>query len=134
MLDDLQRLPACIAVAGVELGGCPLASAVAMTSMLRGSPLDAIYVRKGAKDHGSARLIEGDSLLRKGSPVALLEDVVTTGQSTLDAASKLQAAGYSVAGVLALVDRLEGGRDAIEKARLPFATVYTREDFIPAGT
>src|SRR5450755_207804 len=57
MLDRLARLPACEAVAGVELGGCPLASAVSLCSFLRGRPLDAIYVRKDAKDHGSKRLL-----------------------------------------------------------------------------
>ena len=59
MLDALARLPACDAVAGVELGGCPLASAVALTSFQRGAPLDAVYVRKDAKDHGSRRTARG---------------------------------------------------------------------------
>src|SRR5690349_19437462 len=64
MLDALRELPPCDAVAGVELGGCPLASAVALTSHLRGTPKDAVYVRKEAKDHGSKRLVEGDTHLR----------------------------------------------------------------------
>ncbi|MGD0529843.1 MAG: orotate phosphoribosyltransferase, partial [Polyangiaceae bacterium] len=59
MLDAMAPFGACVAVAGVELGGCPLASAVAMTSHARGTPLDAVYVRKDAKDHGSRRLLEG---------------------------------------------------------------------------
>src|ERR1700742_681458 len=63
MLDALKKLPGCDAVAGVELGGCPLASAVALTSFLRGAPLDAVYVRKDAKDHGSKRLLEGNTRL-----------------------------------------------------------------------
>jgi orotate phosphoribosyltransferase len=134
MLDALNELPACAAVAGVELGGCPLASAVALTSFQRGMPLDAIYVRKDAKDHGSKRLLEGDSLLPPGARVALLEDVVTTGGSTLRAAAKLRDSGYQVVCVVALVDRLEGGREAIEKEGLKLATLYTRSDFIPAGT
>ncbi len=62
--------------------------------------------------------------------VALLEDVVTTGGSTLKAAEKLEAAGYVVVGVIALVDRLEGGGEAIA-ARYPFRALYTRRDFIP---
>ena len=118
------------AVAGVELGGCPLASAVALTSHLRGAPVDAVYVRKDAKDHGSRREIEGDVHLPRGARVALVEDVVTTGGSTLKAAEKLRAAGYEVAGVAALVDRLEGGREAIEAAGLPLVAIYTRRDFI----
>jgi orotate phosphoribosyltransferase len=127
----LAALPACDAVAGVELGGCPLASAVAQKSFLEGSPRDAIYVRKEAKDHGSRRQLEGDTKLAKGARIAILEDVVTTGGSTLKAVEKIRAAGYEVAGVVALVDRLEGGREAIEAAGLEFRTLYTRADFIP---
>ena len=130
MLDALAGLP-CVAIAGVELGGCPLASAVALTSFQRGTPLDAVYVRKDAKEHGSRRLLEGNTRLAPGAAVVLLEDVVTTGGSTLKAAAKLRDAGYVVAGVAAVVDRLEGGREAIEAAGLPLVALYTRRDFIP---
>jgi orotate phosphoribosyltransferase len=130
LLDALAAVPGCVAVAGVELGGCPLASAVALTSFQRGRPLDAVYVRKDAKDHGSRRLLEGNTRLAAGSRVALLEDVVTTGGSTLRAASQLRDAGYEIGGVVALVDRLEGGRDAIEQKGLTLVSVYTRSDFM----
>jgi orotate phosphoribosyltransferase len=133
MLDALATLPACVAVAGVELGGCPLASAVSLTSHQRGAPRDAVYVRKEAKDHGSKRLLEGDTRLPAGASIAVLEDVTTTGGSTLKAVEKLRGAGYHVAGVVTLVDRLEGGREAIEAAGLPIVAVYTRLDFIPEG-
>jgi orotate phosphoribosyltransferase len=118
-----------VAVAGVELGGCPLASAVALTSFLRGKPMDALYVRKDAKEHGSRRDIEGNTTLPAGARVALVEDVITTGGSTLKAADKLRAAGYVIVGVAALVDRSEGGREAIEKTGIPIATLFTRRDF-----
>ena len=133
MLDALSALGSCAAVAGVELGGCPLASAVALTSFRRGAPLDAIYVRKDAKDHGSRRQLEGNTRLPPGSRVALLEDVVTTGGSTLKAAAKLREAGYEVAGVVALVDRDEGGRPAIEAEGLKLVALFTRHDFIPTA-
>lgn len=133
LFEALALLPECVAVAGVELGGCPLASAASITSFQRLAPLDAVYVRKDVKDHGSARALEGNSRLAPGAPIALLEDVVTTGGSTLKAASKLRDAGYVVVGVLALVDRLEGGRQAIEAGGLRLETLFTREDFIPAG-
>ena len=133
MLDVLQAFSPVTAVAGVELGGCPLASAVALTSFQRGAPLDAVYVRKDAKDHGSRRTLEGNTTLPAGARIALLEDVVTTGGSTIAAASKLRDAGYEVAGVVAIVDRLEGGREAIEAARLKLAALFTRDDFIPPG-
>jgi orotate phosphoribosyltransferase len=127
MFDALAKLPAAV----VELGGCPLASAVALVSWERGAPRDAVYVRKDAKDHGSKRLLEGNASLPAGATLVILEDVVTTGGSTLKAAAKLKDAGYVVTGVVALVDRLEGGREAIEAAGLPVVALYTRRDFIP---
>ena len=133
MLEALAALGPCAAVAGVELGGCPLASAVALTSYNGGTPLDAVYVRKDAKDHGSRRLLEGSSRLPPGARVALLEDVVTTGGSTLKAAAKLRDAGFAVTGVVALVDRLEGGREAIEADGVRLVALFTRDDFIPPG-
>ena len=130
MLDALSALPPCVAVAGVELGGCPLASAVSLVSFVRNKPLDAVYVRKEAKDHGSKRLLEGNAQLAPGAAVVILEDVVTTGGSTLAAVAKLKDAGYAVVGVVALVDRLEGGREAIEASGLPLVALYTRADFM----
>jgi len=133
MLDALAELPACDALAGVELGGCPLASAVSLTSHLRdpATAKDAVYVRKDAKEHGSKRVLEGDTRLAPGASLVILEDVTTTGGSTLKAVEKLRAAGYRVSGVVALVDRLEGGREAIEATGLPFVALYTRRDFMP---
>jgi orotate phosphoribosyltransferase len=130
MFDSLAAWPRCVAVAGVELGGCPLASAVALTSHRRGAPLDAVYVRKDAKDHGSRREIEGNGHLPPGARMAFLEDVITTGGSTLRAATKLRDAGYDVVGVVVLVDRMEGGRDALEREGLPVIAVCTRADFM----
>lgn len=130
MIAAIARLPeAPQAVAGVELGGCPLASAVALRSFARGAPLDAIYVRKEVKDHGSRRMLEGTSHLPPGTKVAVLEDVVTTGGSTLRAVARLREHGLAVAGVVAVVDRREGGADAIAAAGLPFVALYGREDF-----
>jgi orotate phosphoribosyltransferase len=131
MLAALSRLPGApvSAVCGVELGGCPLASAVALVSFQQGRPLDAVYVRKDAKEHGSKRQLEGNDRLQPGARVAILEDVITTGGSTLKSAEKLRTAGYVVAGVIALVDREEGGREAIEAAQLPFVRLYVRSQF-----
>lgn len=131
MFEALAALPPCEAVAGVELGGCPLASAVSLTSFVRGRPLPALYVRKEAKDHGSKRLVEGDRALVPGMPVVILEDVITTGGSTLKAVAKLKLAGAEVVGVVALVDRLEGGAEAIREAGLPVVAICTRRDFMP---
>jgi len=127
-VDGLSR-PA-RAVAGVELGGCPLASAVSLLSWQRGRPLDAVYVRKDAKDHGSRRTIEGNDALTEGASVAVLEDVVTTGGSTLRAVERLREARLDVVGVVAIVDRLEGGGDAIREAGHELVVLYTRDDFM----
>jgi orotate phosphoribosyltransferase len=125
----LSFTPRPVAVAGVELGGCSLASAVALVSFQRGTPLDAIYVRKAAKDHGSQRLMEGDTAIPDGAPVVVLEDVITTGGSTLKAVEKLAARKLVVVGVVVLVDRLEGGREALEAAGLRVKSVFDRSSF-----
>ena len=131
MLDAALAMGAFDAIAGVELGGCPLASAASLTSFQRGAPHDAVYVRKDAKDHGSKRTVEGDTRLAPGAKLVILEDVTTTGGSTLKAVAKLRAAGFVVASVVTLVDRLEGGREAIEAEGLALAAIYTRIDFLP---
>jgi orotate phosphoribosyltransferase len=130
MFDALDELAPCEAVGGVELGGCPLASAVSLVSFQRGRPLPALYVRKAQKDHGTAKLVEGDRSIRPGMPVALLEDVVTTGGSSLRAVDALKQAGLAVVGIVAIVDRLEGGRAAIEAAGLRLVSLATRRDFM----
>jgi orotate phosphoribosyltransferase len=130
MFQALDDLPTCDAVGGVELGGCPLASAVSLVSFQKGRPLTGFYVRKARKDHGTAKLVEGDKSLKPGSRIALLEDVVTTGGSSLKAVETLHAAGAVVVGIIALVDRLEGGADTIRAAGLPLLTLSTRADFM----
>jgi orotate phosphoribosyltransferase len=130
MFEALGQLGAVDAVAGVALGGCPLASAVSLVSFQAGAPLPAVYVRKERKDHGSEKLIEGDKGLKSGARIALLEDVITTGGSSLKALEVLRAAGCQVAGIVALVDRLEGGREAIESAGVPLIAITTRADFM----
>jgi orotate phosphoribosyltransferase len=132
MFEALAGLPTAKAVAGVALGGCPLASAVSLISHQRGQDLPALYVRKERKDHGSAKRVEGDKALSADLPVVLLEDVITTGGSSLTAVEALGEVGANVVGIVALVDRLEGGREAIEGAGLPLVTLYSRNDFMPS--
>ncbi len=118
------------AVAGVELGGCPLASAVSLVSYQKGAPLDAVYVRKSVKDHGSTRWLEGDDKLSEGASIVVVEDVITTGGSTLRAVERIKARGLHVPGVVVLVDRMEGGREALQNAGLEVHALYTRRDFV----
>ncbi len=105
------------AVGGLTLGADPVAYAMAYASALAaaaGGPpaVRGFTVRKAPKTHGTAQLIEGP--FRAGDRVAVVEDVITTGGSALRAIEAVQAAGGVVAGVLAVVDREEGGREAIE--------------------
>jgi orotate phosphoribosyltransferase len=130
MLDAALAGGAFDAIAGVELGGCPLASAASLISAQRGTPKDAVYVRKEVKDHGSRRAIEGNTRLPAQARLVLLEDVTTTGGSSLSAVDKLRAEGLRVEHVVTLVDRLEGGREAIEAAGLTLTAIFTRRDFI----
>lgn len=130
MFDALADLPPCDAVGGVELGGCPLASAVSLTSFQRGRSLPALYVRKARKDHGTTKLVEGDKSISPSVRVALLEDVITTGGSSLKAVQTLREAGAAVVGVVALVDREEGGAETIRAAGLPLVSLCRRSDFM----
>jgi orotate phosphoribosyltransferase len=128
----LRALPErAVAAGGLTLGADPLASAVAYTSYLAGDEVHAFLVRKEPKGHGTGAWIEGRAALRDGDPVAILEDVVTTGASTLKAIERAQAEGLRVVGVLALVDRLEGGREAVEARGFRLEALFSRRDFIP---
>jgi orotate phosphoribosyltransferase len=127
----LARAPQAEGVGGLTLGADPLASAVSLTGYLSGHPLPAFIVRKEPKGHGTGQWIEGMSALRKGAPVAILEDVVTTGASTLKAIERARLEGLQVLGAFALVDRLEGGREAVEAQGHTLHTLFTRKDFIP---
>ena len=102
------------AVGGLTMGADPIAYAIAAESMRRGRPIDAFSVRKEAKAHGTGKRIEGN--FSPEIPVAVIEDVITTGASALSAIAAIRDAGGKVAGVLALVDREAGGRAAIGKA------------------
>ena len=131
LLDRIRDVVAPVsAVAGVELGGCPLASAVAFASFADGHPLDAVYVRKSTKTHGTKKLLEGADHLGPNARLVIVEDTVTTGGSTLRAVQAVRDAGFEVAGVVAVVDRLEGGAGAIRDAGLPFSALYDRTDFM----
>lgn len=107
----------------------PLASAVAVTSALASRPARrALRAEERPRSHGSRRLIEGGTRLKPGASVALLEDVITTGGSTLKALATLREAGFVVEHVVVLVDRLEGGREALVAAGLQVHAIYTKAD------
>ena len=125
LLEEVE--PDTIAVAGITLGGDPLVSGVAVSAAILGRSLDALIIRKEPKGHGTAAWIEGP-LPPKGSLITILEDVVTTGGSSLKAASHLIDAGYLIKRVVTLVNRLEGGLKAIENEGLELRSLFTIDE------
>jgi len=125
-----ESFPKAVAVGGPTLGADPLVSAVSLISQIEGHPLQGFLVRKAAKGHGTGAWIEGMANLARGDQVVVLEDVVTSGGSALQALDRVEQAGLDVRGVVVLVDRLEGGRQTIEQAGHEFHSLFTRQDFI----
>lgn len=118
------------AIGGLTLGADPISYAISYASAHTDHPLRAFTVRKEAKTHGTGKLLEGP--FRKGDRVAVVEDVLTTGGSALRAIDAVRAAAGTVIGVLALVDREEGGRQAIEKGGVPVVALTTASQIIHA--
>ena len=116
-------------VAGLTLGADPLVSGVAVCSALDGRLVNALIVRKEPKGHGTKAWIEGPEF-KEGTKVTVLEDVVTSGGSAIKAAEKLRDAGYIVDRVVTIVDRQEGGEDAMKAAKLELKSLFLLEDII----
>ncbi len=116
------------AVGGLTLGADPVAYAIAHASALAGTPVRAFTVRKQAKAHGTGRRLEGP--FRSGDRVVVVEDVITTGGSALDASRAVREAGGDVAGVLAVVDREEGGREALEAEGLEVRALTRAQELV----
>ncbi|MGK7909938.1 MAG: orotate phosphoribosyltransferase [Synechococcus sp.] len=132
----LAELPTEVeAVAGLTLGADPIVSAVSLASAYAEqtpqagqlSNLPGLIVRKKAKGHGTQAFIEGPTLPANAC-VWILEDVVTTGASALQAADRIADAGYTVGGILSLVDRQQGGAQLYADAKLPFKSLLTIAD------
>lgn len=111
------------AVGGLTMGADPIAHAIALTSYLKGRPLNAFSVRKSPKEHGAGGLVVGD--VKPGDRVVILEDVITTGASTLKAIAAARDFGLQVLKVLILVDRQEGGREAVAAVVPVVEAVFT---------
>ena len=123
--------PGAVAVAGLTLGADPLVSGVAQAAALAGQPLDALIVRKEAKGHGTGAWLEGP-LPEPGSRITVLEDVVTTGGSSLKAVKQLREAGYVVERVVTIVDRQEGGLAAMQEAGLELRSLFQLDEVAAA--
>ncbi|MEJ2057849.1 MAG: orotate phosphoribosyltransferase [Desulfofustis sp.] len=125
--DEQTRIDA---VGGMTLGADPLVSAVSIVSYLEQAPIPAFIVRKEAKGHGTGNYIEGLKNLAEGGRVALVEDVVTTGGTLLTVIERVEAAGLSIALVMTVVDRQEGGADTLAAAGYPLKALFTRESLL----
>jgi len=113
------------AIGGPEVGAIPMACAAAMRYHEQGQSIEAFYVRKQAKSHGTREMVEG--VVRPGDRVAVVDDVLTTGGSVMQAIQEIEQVGAKIAAVLCIVDRLEGARQAL--ARFDFLPIFTIRDF-----
>lgn len=120
-------------VGGMTLGADPLISATTVISHEEGRPLCGLIVRKEAKGHGTGQYVEGVANFQPGDKVAMVEDVVTTGGSLLKACERVKAAGLDVVTVCTVLDREEGGREAIEAAGYQLRAVFTRQELLRYG-
>jgi orotate phosphoribosyltransferase len=125
---DMLKDSAIVAVGGLSLGADPIANAIALISYQRGRPIKPFIVRKDAKGHGTKSRIEGN--VRPGDKVAILDDVVTTGASTITALEAAKEAGLDVDRVIVLVDREEGGAENILKYVKRLDPVFKRSDIM----
>jgi orotate phosphoribosyltransferase len=117
------------AVGGLTMGADPIVVATSVISAQAGTPIHGFLVRKAEKAHGMGRRVEG--FQEKGARVVIVDDVCTTGSSTIQAIEAVREFGFNIAGVACLVERLEaGGRPAVEKAAspAPFISVFTSND------
>ena len=117
-------------VGGMTLGADPLVTAVSIVSYLEGEPLPAFIVRKEPKAHGTENYIEGKKNLAEGARVALLEDVVTTGGTLLQVIERVKSQGFEVGLVATIVDRQEGGSEALAAQGYKLLSVFTREELL----
>jgi orotate phosphoribosyltransferase len=122
LADDLPN-----AVGGMSMGADPIVGAIVTTAGVRGLPLKGFLVRKEAKGHGTQKFVEGP--VKAGDRVAIVEDVVTTGGSSLLAIERAEAVGLKVDRVLAIIDRMEGGREAFAERGYPLESLLTIRDF-----
>jgi len=116
------------AVGGMSIGADPITAATIVTAAVHGVPMRGFMVRKQSKGHGTNQYIEGP--VKSGDRVVIVEDVVTTGGSSLEAIKRVEEAGLKVAGVIAIIDRMEGGAEAFIEKGYPFRSLLTIKDLL----
>jgi orotate phosphoribosyltransferase len=131
LFELIRRHPEPIgAVGGMTLGADPLVTAVSLVSYLEKNPIPAFIVRKEPKKHGTEDYIEGRHNIPSGATVALVEDVVTTGGTLLKVIDRVEAQGFKIGPVAAIVDRQEGGAEALAARGFPLQAIFTRETLL----
>lgn len=121
--------PGVSAVGGLTLGADPLVASIIVLGHIEGRDLSALIVRKEPKKHGTMSFVEGP-ILEQGARVAVIEDVVTSGASILRAIERIAAEGYQPVQALAILDRMEGGRQALEARGYSLESIFTRDDLM----
>jgi len=127
MFDEIKNLDLA-GVGGLTFGADPIAVATAFVSEMKQQPVNAFSIRKEQKDHGIIKWVEGD--LQPGDRVAILEDVVTTGGSTIKAIKRAESEGLIVVKVVTLIDRQEGGIEKIKNHIESVSSIITRDELI----
>ena len=127
MLDLLATGTMPTAIGGMSIGADPITAAVVTMSAVRETPLVGFMVRKESKGHGTNQYVEGP--VQPGQTVVIVEDVVTTGGSSLRAIERVEAFGLKVVGVLAVIDRMEGGAEAFAQRGYPLLSLLSIRDF-----
>ncbi len=118
------------AVGGMTLGADPLVTAVSVVSFLENAPIPAFIVRKEVKKHGTSASIEGLKNIPPAAVVALVEDVVTTGGTLIKVIERVESQGFRVGLVVTVVDRQEGGAEALSAAGVELEAIFTREELL----
>ena len=117
-------------VGGLTLGADPIATATSVVSYLEGKPIPGFIIRKEPKGHGTGAWLEGRKNLKPGARVVIVEDVVTSGGSSIKAIKRAEEEGLVVLGVVTLVDREEGGRENIEKEGYWMKSIFTKAEIL----
>ena len=129
MLQEIRKLSKPIdAVGGPTMGADPIVTGIGIASHLKGVPLRLFVVRKEVKKHGTQKSIEGN--FKNGDRVVIVEDVMTTGGSLLNAVEAVEESGGTVAAVMVIVDRQQGGKETIEKRGYTYVALFEIDEFL----
>ena len=128
--DSIKDVEGVEGVGGLTLGADPIATATSIASFLAGKPVPGFIIRKEPKGHGTGAWLEGRKNLKPGARVVIVEDVVTSGGSSIKAIKRAEEEGLVVLGVVTLVDREEGGRENIEAEGYWMKSIFTKAEIL----